>query len=59
MKLHSMWVAKSTFITASFGEQRIHKLERASHKENLLCGVTSEKVYGPFFFAEETVRAVN
>ena len=23
------------------------------------CGVTSEKVYGPFFFEEETVHAVN
>ena len=23
------------------------------------CGVTSEKVYGPFFFEEENVRAVN
>ena len=27
--------------------------------ENVWCGVTSEKVYGPFFFEEETVHAVN
>ena len=28
-------------------------------KENVWCGVTSEKVYGPFFFEEETVRGVS
>ena len=28
-------------------------------KENVWCRVTSEKVYGLFFFAEETVYAVN
>ena len=33
--------------------------QRAGFKENVCCGVTSEKVYGPLFFAEETVRAVN
>jgi len=36
-----------------------YELERASPKQNVWCGVTSEKVYGPFFFEEETVRAVN
>ena len=36
-----------------------YKLERASPEQNVWCGVTSEKVYGPFFFEEETVRAVN
>ena len=36
-----------------------YELERASPKENVWCGVTSEKVYGPLVFAEETVRAVN
>ena len=55
-------MAESTRITASFGEQRIHvsyKLKRASPKENVWCRVTSEKVYRSFFFAEETVHAVN
>ena len=57
-------MAESTHINASFGEQRMHanvsyELERASPKQNVRCGVTSEKVYGPFFFEEETVRAVN
>ena len=36
-----------------------YELERASPKENVWCGVISEKVYGPFFFEEVTVRAVN
>jgi hypothetical protein len=41
--------------TASFGEQRIsYELERARPKEKVWCGVTTKKVYGPFFFAEET-----
>jgi len=35
-----------------------YELQKASPKENVWCGVTSEKVYGPFFFEEETVRAV-
>jgi hypothetical protein len=35
-----------------------YELKRASPKENSWCGVTSEKVYGLFFFEEETVRAV-
>ena len=53
-----MGVAEWTHITASFGEQR-NELKRASPKENSWCEVTSEKVYGPFFFEEETVCAVN
>jgi len=36
-----------------------YELERASPKQNVWCGVTSEKVYRPFFFEEETVRAVS
>ena len=36
-----------------------YELKRASPKENLWCEVTSEKVYGPFFFEKEAVRAVN
>ena len=36
-----------------------YELERASPKESVWCGVTSEKVYRPFFLVEETVRAVN
>ena len=36
-----------------------YELERASPKENVWCRVTSEKVYRSFFFAEETVHAVN
>ena len=36
-----------------------YELERASPKVNVWCGVTHEKVYGPLFFTEETVRAVN
>ena len=35
-----------------------YELKRVSPKENLWCGVTSEKVYGRFFFEEETVCAV-
>ena len=34
-------------------------MSHTNSKENVWCGVTSEKVYGPFFFEEETVRAVN
>ena len=54
-------MAESTRITASFEEQRIHMSHTSSKepKQNEWCGVTSEKVYGPFFFEEETVRAVN
>ena len=36
-----------------------YELERASPKQNVRCGVTSEKVYGPLFFEEETVCAIN
>ena len=36
-----------------------YELERASPKQNVWCGMTSEKVYRPFFFEEETVRAIN
>ena len=36
-----------------------YELQRASPKQNVWCRVTSEKVYGPFFFKEETVVAVN
>ena len=34
-------------------------MSQTNSKENVWCGVTSEKVYGPFFFEEETVRSVN
>jgi hypothetical protein len=51
-------VAESTRITASLEEQRIH-ISHTNSKENVWCGVISEKVYGPFFFEEEAVRAVN
>jgi hypothetical protein len=27
-------------------------------KVNVLCAITSQKVYGPFFFAEETVTGI-
>ena len=36
-----------------------YELKRAIRKQNVWCGMTSDKVYGPFFFEEETVRAVN
>jgi hypothetical protein len=34
----------------------IYELESASPKVNVWCGVTHNKVYDPFFFAEETVH---
>ena len=33
-------------------------MSHTTSKENFWCGVTSQKVYGPLFFEEETVRAV-
>ena len=33
-----------------------YELERSSPKVNVWCGVSRNKVYGPFFFAEKTIR---
>jgi hypothetical protein len=49
-------------ITLSFGEQNPHvsyELERATPKVKVWCGVTRDKVYGSFIFAEETVCATS
>jgi len=32
--------------------------KRGSPKVNVFCAISSQKVYGPFFFAEETVTGV-
>jgi hypothetical protein len=36
-----------------------HELELATPKVNVCCGVTRDKMYGSFIFAEETVRAAS
>ncbi|PSN42504.1 hypothetical protein C0J52_09789 [Blattella germanica] len=44
---------------ATTNQQRAHisyELERSSPKVNVWCGVSRNKVYGPFFFAEKTIR---
>ena len=33
--------------------------QRDSHKDNVFCAISSRKVYGPFFFAEETVTGMS
>jgi hypothetical protein len=32
--------------------------QRDSPKVNVFCAISSQKVYGPFFFAEETVTGM-
>jgi hypothetical protein len=36
-----------------------YKLQWPTHKVNVWCGVTRDKMYSPFIFSEETVRAPN
>lgn len=39
--------------------REFHQHERDSPKVNVWCAVSREKLYGPFFFAENTVRGNN
>jgi hypothetical protein len=36
-----------------------YELKRATPEVNVWCGVTHDKMYGPFIFVEETVRATS
>jgi len=49
---------RNVIIRGSENPHSYVEYQRDSPKANVLCTISSQKVYGPFFFAEETVNSV-